>query len=228
MSDEVDGVFDERVVLLTSRIDLADVERLSPNEAAIVAGAVEKRRREFATGRRLAREALSRLGVEGFELLRDANHAPIWPACISGSLSHCSTTAVVAAGRRGEVGTLGIDVEERVLLGEDVWPAVLRPEERGLLDTVPAPARGRLALAMFCAKESLYKAQYPRTRRLMSFADVRVDIVQVDRTPRLHGTLACVFQTDIGEFAAGDVISCRFQQMTAGMLLATVQIRGGE
>ena len=37
MSDEVDGVFDERVVLLTSRIDLADVERLSPNEAAIVA-----------------------------------------------------------------------------------------------------------------------------------------------------------------------------------------------
>jgi 4'-phosphopantetheinyl transferase EntD len=44
-------------------------EELHPNEAALISGAVAKRRREFAAGRSCARKALRILGFEGNAVL---------------------------------------------------------------------------------------------------------------------------------------------------------------
>lgn len=225
MSEPLEGMFDGNVVALSSRIDPADCESLGSNEAAIVAQAVAKRRHEFATGRRLAREALARFGVTGFELLRDSNRAPVWPAAIAGTLSHGATMAFAAVGLRDEVGTLGIDAEERLELGTQLWPLVLRAEERAALECLPVDDRGRTALVIFSAKESLYKAQYPRSHEFMEFSDLRVDIAETDAVAGGQGELTCVFQRNVGPFAMGAIARGRFRALgPGGGVLTAVQI----
>jgi 4'-phosphopantetheinyl transferase EntD len=223
---ELERMFDGHVVVLTAPIDAAATEALGVHEAAIVARSVAKRRNEFATARRLAREALAHFGVANFELIHDSNRAPIWPLGISGSLSHCSTSAFAAVGRRDEAGTLGIDVEDRPTLPEELWPLVLVKEELVFLDGVSPADRGRLALVIFSAKESLYKAQYPRTHEFMDFFDVRVDVTGTSRDPRFEGTLSCAFQRDVGSFDADTVVPGRFRELgPSRAVVTTVQIR---
>jgi len=224
MVDELEGMFDGEVVVLTSTIDVSAVASLGAREAALVARAVDKRKNEFATARVLARKALARFGVTEFEILHDEKRAPVWPQGIAGSLSHCRTRAFAAIGRRDEIGTLGIDVEDRATLSEDLWSHILLTEERVFLQTVPEAIRGRLALVIFSAKESLYKAQYPRSRTFMDFADLRVSFVQSDGA--VSGTLACEFQCTVGPFPAGTVVTGRFREVGAeSSLVTTVQIR---
>ena len=71
---------------------------LFPEEEALVAGAVTKRREEFAAGRNAARAALAGLGPPPCPLLRAGRRAPAWPQGIVGSITHCSgfCCAVVA------------------------------------------------------------------------------------------------------------------------------------
>ena len=52
---------------------------LFPEEEAVVARAVGKRRREFSSGRACARAALARLGVPPAPLLPGLRGAPRWP-----------------------------------------------------------------------------------------------------------------------------------------------------
>lgn len=214
----IDGLFDDdRVIVLTSPIDPADLDTLADAEAALVARAVEKRRREFATGRALAREALARLGVRGFALLNGDDRAPIWPEGIAGSISHCDTRAFVAVGRRAEVGTLGVDVEHRAGLKRELWRMTLRDEEIAWLDRAGDEAQLELALAIFSAKEALYKAQYPVSSTYMGFMELSVDL---DARAR---TLRCTFQNDVLPFRAGEVVTGRFRKVE-GELVSAVHI----
>ncbi|MEU2758298.1 MULTISPECIES: 4'-phosphopantetheinyl transferase family protein [Streptomyces] len=68
-------------------LPLAD---LYPQEARIVERAVALRKREFATTRRCAREALARLGLPPVPILSDRHGAPRWPEGVLGSLTHCA------------------------------------------------------------------------------------------------------------------------------------------
>jgi 4'-phosphopantetheinyl transferase EntD len=61
-----------------------------PGEADLVADAVEKRRREFVTTRRCARQALAQLGVPPVPIRPGPGRAPVWPAGVVGSLTHCA------------------------------------------------------------------------------------------------------------------------------------------
>ena len=71
-----------------------------------MAAAVDKRQREFATGRRLAHGLLTELGVGGGPLLPGRDRAPIWPDGVVGTISHSRAWCVVAAAR-GRVGAEG-------------------------------------------------------------------------------------------------------------------------
>ena len=62
---------------------------LPAEEAAFVAQAVEKRRAEFARGRSCARAACATLGVSGQIIPVGQRRAPIWPASLVGSITHC-------------------------------------------------------------------------------------------------------------------------------------------
>src|SRR5690242_4153856 len=80
------------------RLDAA----LFPAEAAQIQGAVEARRREFATGRHCARQALAALGVPATPLLSGGHREPLWPAGVVGSITHCTgyRAAAVAPDER--------------------------------------------------------------------------------------------------------------------------------
>ncbi len=203
-ASEVRDLFDvPEVIVLSAAIDPRAVAALTEREAAAVAKAIDKRQREFATGRALAKRALARLGWPDVELLNGEDRAPIWPAGASASISHCDTRAVIAAGRRDLVGTVGVDIEHRARLEPRLWKTVFLPEEVAFLEGLPEPSRGRVALVLFSAKEALYKAQYPRTATYMGFHELRVEL-RLEPGDR-RGTLACTFQNDVGPFARGTV-----------------------
>jgi len=152
------------------RRDDSDPAPLFPVEEAAVAGAVEKRRREFATTRRCARDALALLGLPAVPLPRGADGAPVWPPGIVGSLTHCAGYRAAAVARATDVPGLGIDAEPDEPLPAGVLDLVADPAERAALPT-GGPCWDRL---LFCAKEALYKAWSPLTGRWLGFEEARV------------------------------------------------------
>lgn len=211
----LDGLFDDLadatpIVTLAAPI----VERwegaLTERERALIERAIDKRKREFATGRTLARAALGELGLHAVELLNGPDRAPIWPDGIAGSISHCDRVAVVAVTRASH-GTLGVDVEHRGELKRELWKTVFLPREIEALDAAfDAPMRGRMALVLFSAKEALYKAQYPRTTTFMGFHELHVTI---EAEGDARGRLVCTFQNDVGtdtRFAKSTVAHGRY------------------
>ena len=78
---------------------------LFPEEAALVGKAVERRRREFTTGRACARRALCLLGAPVGPLLHGQRGAPMWPTGVVGSITHCDGYRAAAVGRERDVLT---------------------------------------------------------------------------------------------------------------------------
>jgi 4'-phosphopantetheinyl transferase EntD len=152
------------------------------DEAAAVAGAGAERRREFGTVRYCARKALGQLGVPAVPILPDGDRAPRWPLGVVGSMTHCAGYRAAVVARSGELSGVGIDAEPHAALPPDVLELVLSDEERSRLRTLadahPALHWDRIA---FCAKEAIYKAWFPLTRRWLDFEDVSI-------TLRLDGT----------------------------------------
>ena len=97
---------------------------LYPEERAVVARAVDKRRREFASVRRCARHAMVKLGLEPRPVLPGERGAPLWPEGILGSMTHCTGYCAAALVRAGELASLGIDAEPHEALPEGVLGAV--------------------------------------------------------------------------------------------------------
>jgi 4'-phosphopantetheinyl transferase EntD len=155
---------------------------LFPAEAAQVAGAVDKRQREYATVRHCARQALAQLGFPPVPLPRGERGAPQWPAGVVGSLTHCDGYRAAVVARAEELTSLGIDAEPHAALPEGVLPLVARPEERQQLTelaaTRPDVCWDRL---LFSAKEAVYKAWYPLARRFLDFPEASVHLVDDGR-----------------------------------------------
>lgn len=210
---EITDLLPAHVTVLTAEHTDAALSLVMPEEAALVARAIDKRRREFATGRALARAALGRLGSSAVAIPSAPDRSPIWPDGIAGSISHCDTRAVVAIGRRNE-GTVGVDVEHRAELKRELWSSVFLPAEIARLEARWDPTRrGRMALVLFSAKEALYKAQYPWTTKFMGFSELEVDVEEESAT---RGALSCTFQGDVGRFPRGTVARGRYDLSAFG------------
>lgn len=210
-AEHVEGLFEEPSIrVLSSLIDARFVPSLTEREALLVAKAIDKRKREFATGRHLARQALAHFGVHDAELMNHTDRAPIWPEPVHGSISHCDTRAVVAVMPK-HAGTVGIDIEHRQELKRDLWKSVFLEREVASLDAMESSIRGRMALVLFSAKEALYKAQYPLTQTYMGFHELEV---RLTFSSEGEGTLTCIFQNDVGpgpmRFARDEVATGRF------------------
>jgi 4'-phosphopantetheinyl transferase EntD len=155
-------------------------DELPPEERAIVRRACASRRLEFAAGRHQSRRLLARLGLGAATLPADADRCPIWPEGIVGSIAHGDGVCVAAIAASDEWQGLGIDVEPDEPLEQELWPILCTGRELAWLAARPANERGRLARLFFCAKESVYKCLFPRTRRRLEFHDVavRLDILR--------------------------------------------------
>jgi 4'-phosphopantetheinyl transferase EntD len=82
---------------------------LSGDERDAVATALPGRRAEFVTGRVLARQALAGLGIRGGSIPVARSGAPVWPAGVVGSITHCVGLRACAVGRRDAHAGIGID-----------------------------------------------------------------------------------------------------------------------
>jgi len=160
-----------------------------PGEA--VPGAVPARQAEFARGRSAARAAMHALGVAAAAVPMNPDRSPLWPADLTGSISHCEAACFAIIGRRAAYQGLGLDIEPAHPLPPDLWPVILRPEEQSACDP----------LAVFVAKEAAYKAQYALTGVLFDFHTLSVMLTADGFT--------AVFQQAIGGFAIGAALHGR-------------------
>ena len=158
-------------------------EPVFPGEEAMVARAVETRRREFVTARRCAREALCRLGCPPVPIGAGPRREPLWPAGMAGTITHCAGYRAAAVTRIGELVSLGIDAEPNGPLPDGVQEAVTTAEEPAMLAALhtadPSIHWGRL---LFSAKEAVFKAWYPLTGRMLDFTEAVLTIDPANRT----------------------------------------------
>ncbi|MEV0977539.1 4'-phosphopantetheinyl transferase superfamily protein [Streptomyces sp. NPDC049915] len=209
------------VTVETYDLDGADEALLHPEEAAVVARAVPKRRREFAAVRACARRAMDKLGVEPQPLLPGERGAPRWPRGVTGSMTHCEGYAAAALVAAADLASLGIDAEPHGPLPDGVLPTVSLPSERRRLAELAVALPGLHAdRLLFSAKESVYKAWFPLTRRWLDFMEADIDL-RPDPGGGPHGTLRAELLVP-GPSVSGRVVQHFEGRWTAGRgLLAT-------
>jgi len=140
---------------------------LLPAETACIPRAVPTRRASFAAGRRAARAAMDTLGLSPAAIPQGPTGAPRWPPGITGTITHCDTACLAAVMRTEGRATLGIDLEPATPLDTDLISIICTKAEQRWLATQPSP--GLAAKRIFCAKEAIYKAQFPITGQVIGF-----------------------------------------------------------
>ncbi len=159
---------------------VADTQRSAapiwPEEAPAMARAIPRRRREFAAGRQAARMAMATLGKAARAIPGGADRAPVWPTGITGSISHDATSSIAIVARSSQYRALGIDVEPNAPLPDDLINEICVPSERTWLANLPAARRHLMARRIFCAKEAVFKAQFPLTCQYFGFDAVETHL----------------------------------------------------
>lgn len=186
-----------------------------PEEACVVQNALEVRRREFAAGRAAAHGAMRKLGLPVRPVPAAPSRAPVWPAGLVGSLSHCRSVCLAAVARAAELQSLGIDVEEDSPLDENLIPMICSHRERAWLSIQPTDRQGGLAKMIFSAKEAVFKGQFPVTGRMIDFHAIRV-LPDLD-----SGRFEATFREEAGPFRIGDRIT-GVSTRTGGLILSGV------
>ncbi|WMX44530.1 4'-phosphopantetheinyl transferase family protein [Streptomyces roseicoloratus] len=160
------------VVAVHAFEDVAEPGDLHPEEAALIARAVDARRREFTTARWCARQALAGLGAPAAALLPGPHGAPIWPEGTLGSITHCAGFRAAVAARSAAVTALGIDAEPNAPVPDGVLEVIALPgEHRHLRERARTEPEVRWDRLLFSAKESVYKSWYPWTGQRLAFED---------------------------------------------------------
>jgi len=148
-----------------------------------MAAATPGRRAEFATTRRCARDALTRLGLLAAPIGQGPQREPLWPDGVLGSLTHCAGYRAAAVGLQSTLSGLGIDAEPHEPLPPGVDRLIVMPDERPMLALLSAEQPGVCwDRVLFCAKEASYKAWYPLARTWLGFDDVRMTLDPVARS----------------------------------------------
>ena len=186
---------------------------LAGAEGEAVAGAVERRRREFSAGRGAARAALVALGHPPASIPMATDRAPVWPAGIVGSISHSAGDCVAVVAEARIHRSVAVDLEPEAELDAALLDTVLTPAERAALEG--RPDRLALALVIFSAKECVYKAQYPLTGLLLDFQQVEVTL------DPLSGSFMAVLAEDV-PLAPADRVMTGHWLRGAGLIATTV------
>jgi 4'-phosphopantetheinyl transferase EntD len=158
-----------------------DTGYLLPAESAQFGWAVERRRREFTAARTCARRGLRLLGLPETPILRGPKREPLWPAGVVGSITHCPGYCAAALARELDVLAIGIDAEIHAELPPGVLQHVAVASERERLAAAP-PGPIRWDRLLFSAKESVFKAWFPLTRRWLGFEGAAVTFDPKEQT----------------------------------------------
>lgn len=148
--------------------------------------AVLKRRSEFLAGRYVARLALEYLNIRSFGLGIGQHRQPLWPAGVAGSISHTNTQALCVVSP--SLCYLGIDSELQLApeQAREISASIATMDEYKKITEKGMDFSLAVSL-LFSAKESLFKAIFPRVGRYLDFStSVLVDIDTKKRLLRLR------------------------------------------
>lgn len=148
---------------------------LFENERTLIANAGDKRKREFISGRVMARKLMAELGRPEQALLNREDRTPIWPEGVIGSISHCDDFCAVAIASTDQVQSLGLDVEPDSPLEDELISELAFGDEIAWIEANGEFDRGRRLRMLFVAKEAAYKCQFPLTGASLEFSDLAVD-----------------------------------------------------
>jgi 4'-phosphopantetheinyl transferase EntD len=134
---------------------------------------------------------MERLGVPVVAIPNGPNGEPIWPAGVVGSITHCEGYRACAVARSDAVATLGIDAEPNAPLPDGLLEEVAFGRELELVALYAGgeDVDGRVDLPrlLFSAKEAIYKAWFPLTKRWLGFDDVELSVEPTSE--EFHGRL---------------------------------------
>lgn len=205
----------ERLALFYARFDAQRFDPARFGRAGIVppaniARSVLKRQAEFFFGRACAMAALDRLGLYGIQVAVGERREPLWPAGVSGSITHCRTmAAALVLPARGRAG-VGIDIEEVISepakLQALIATVVLPPELAYVGQLHGAWDSNVLLTLIFSAKESFFKGAYLRVQRIFDFD--AVELVGIDLA---RSTMTFVVRDNLcDEFRPGHLVEVYF------------------
>lgn len=133
----------------------------------------DQRLAQFRAGRHAAHDALSAL-EQPIYVPRSVGGAPRWPEGVQGSISHTSSEAIAVAAIQPPCSTIGVDLIDRHGDAAGVDPTMILAQN----EDPPTSLVGRAAnrdmrlLAVFSAKEAIYKAIFPIVRRFVDWTEV--------------------------------------------------------
>jgi len=151
---------------------------LHPLLETVVRNASMEREREFAAGRGCAGEALATFGIHNFPLLCSPDPSPIWPAALLGSISHCPGMCRAAVAPRGQVISLGLDVEQNPPLETGLEKVVLiLPANNGQLRQLNNhDPRISWAVLIFSARDAISKSWCSLSPTWRDFHDIALTV----------------------------------------------------
>lgn len=212
-------------VLLSTHFDSTllahnDFERSAVAPPASIQRSVAKRQAEFLAGRVCARAALQQLEGLDFIPAIGEDRAPVWPAHISGSITHSTGRAAAIVANKAHWRGLGMDLEnilnpERAerLAGEILTAAELKRMAAGRREDLAL-----LVTLTFSVKESLFKALYPIVQQRFYFEHAEV----LEWSER--GEVRLRLLTDLSsEWRNGSQLDAQFAVMD-GQLLSLVSV----
>lgn len=148
---------------------------------AALESAIEKRQREYLAGRISAGHALRQFlgpAASGGDIVADDDDVPRWPEGVVGSISHGAGFGFAAVAGADRYRGLGVDVE-RVVSPQQagrLGARVLNEREMSLRQgSAGGLTEAEMFTLVFSAKESAYKALFPRDRQVLGFSDVELE-----------------------------------------------------
>lgn len=157
---------------------------LSPSEQVITPGNNPARQQQFASGRRVAKCALQRLGNPTKEILK-LDKRPKFPTGTVGNIAHSKRLAFAAAGKSEDFLGIGVDILPVNAVSSKVAKKALLEEEQKVVSMRGDP---NLNTVYFCAKEAVYKAVHPLTLESLTLPDAHVDFDEAAHTFKVRST----------------------------------------
>ncbi len=114
------------------------------------------------------------LGMPAVAIPIGEGRQPVFPAAVSGSITHTRHYCAAASIEKGVVWSIGIDAEEDQPVEDAVARRIMCPDERAALAN--HAGLGNVELLAFGLKEAFYKAAFPVCQRYIRFDEVAVRI----------------------------------------------------
>ncbi|NMX62765.1 4'-phosphopantetheinyl transferase superfamily protein [Pseudomonas sp. WS 5079] len=201
-------------------LEAGDFQRCAVPPPASIQRSVAKRQAEFLAGRLCARSALQRL--EGLDCIPaiGEDRAPVWPAHISGSITHSTGHAAAIVGHKAQWRGLGMDLENLLPLerAKRLAGEILTADEMQRMAAGPREQIAQCVTLTFSAKESLFKALYPIVHKRFYFE--HAEVLEWSET----GSLRLRLLTELSsEWCYGKELEAQFV-VHEGQLLSVVAI----